>query len=395
MKAYLKTFESGSGDCIFLRLIDNAEQFNIMIDCGVFTKKIRSFIEKECNKRIDLLVATHIDDDHINGLVDMLTEMQDIEINRILFNCYQDFDEKDKKSIDESLKQKVMQLADNLPIQSKSYDTNIGIYKATMLSKTIFTNEKWNKVWYKKYLTTDSEDIILGDKWGKLKILSPTKGILDELRTVFRKEFFKLLKESASTGAFESQEEFYEIILRFLEEKDKNRPNRKSSSASTTSKYDENAIAQYANARLENVTLSNKASIAFAWQHGEKRILFLGDADSDVVVKAIEDKIGVEKKIYNAIKVSHHGSRHSTSRKLMEIIDSKNYIITGGNSDRPSIETIARIILPELSDGVTERTLFFNKSNDITTVLMNKEHETLRNKLNFKLEKHDETSFEY
>lgn len=393
MKAYLKTFESGSGDCIFLRLIDNAEQFNIMIDCGVFTKKIRSFIEKECNKRIDLLVATHIDDDHIKGLVDMLTEMQDLQINKILFNCYQDCDEKDKKSIDDSLKQKVIQLADNLPIQSKSYDSNIGTYKAAMLSKTILTNDKWNNVWYKKYLTTDSEDIVLGDKWGTLKILSPTKGILEELRTAFRNEFFKLLKESASKDAFESQEEFYEIILRFLEKKEK--PSLKSTNISAISKYDEKAIVQYANARLDNVSLPNKASIAFAWQHGDKRVLFLGDADSEVVAKAIEDKIGIDKKVYDAIKVSHHGSKHSTCRKLLDLIDSQSYIITGGNRERPSIETIARIILPELSDGVTERTLFFNRSNEITSKLMNKEHEALRTKLNFKLEKHDETSFEY
>ena len=47
MKAKVRTFQSGCGDCIFLILEDekSGESFHIMIDCGVFTPKIKAFVE--------------------------------------------------------------------------------------------------------------------------------------------------------------------------------------------------------------------------------------------------------------------------------------------------------------------------------------------------------------
>jgi len=49
---------------------------------------------------------------------------------------------------------------------------------------------------------------------------------------------------------------------------------------------------------------------------------------------------------FDIIKVSHHGSITNTSKELLEIIDSRNYIISsdGSKFDHPDIETIAKII---------------------------------------------------
>lgn len=46
MNATINTFQSGSGDCIFIRLQDenSGEEYKIMIDCGVFTSQIKDFV---------------------------------------------------------------------------------------------------------------------------------------------------------------------------------------------------------------------------------------------------------------------------------------------------------------------------------------------------------------
>lgn len=72
MKAKVRTFQSGCGDCIFLILEDekSGESFHIMIDCGVFTPEIKAFVDHDLGLRIDMLIVTHYDDDHIAGIIE-------------------------------------------------------------------------------------------------------------------------------------------------------------------------------------------------------------------------------------------------------------------------------------------------------------------------------------
>lgn len=70
------------GDCIFVSAYD----YNILIDGGVAQtyqdlhdrrnpdKPLKLLIDKlhEENKHIDLLIVTHVDDDHIGGIIECL-----------------------------------------------------------------------------------------------------------------------------------------------------------------------------------------------------------------------------------------------------------------------------------------------------------------------------------
>ena len=100
------------------------------------------------------------------------------------------------------------------------------------------------------------------------------------------------------------------------------------------------------------ISPENSASIAFFWEYNEHRILFMGDAEPDIVVNNIKSRFSVNTPvIFDAIKVAHHGSKHSTSNELMSVIDSKHYFITGGNKiDKPSLEALAKIVMRNTSD---------------------------------------------
>lgn len=60
-----------------------------MVDCGKYTEEIDGFVRTELKNKIDFLIVTHIDNDHINGLVTMMTRNRDLMINHIIYNCYQ------------------------------------------------------------------------------------------------------------------------------------------------------------------------------------------------------------------------------------------------------------------------------------------------------------------
>ena len=72
MKLLFKTFNCGAGDCLFMTLKNETNSFHIMVDCGSLKDEILAFVNNELCKRIDLMVVTHIDNDHIAGIATLL-----------------------------------------------------------------------------------------------------------------------------------------------------------------------------------------------------------------------------------------------------------------------------------------------------------------------------------
>lgn len=49
---------------------------------------IQQYVSNKLGKSIDVLIVTHIENGHIEGMKTMLKD-PDIKVGRILFNCYQ------------------------------------------------------------------------------------------------------------------------------------------------------------------------------------------------------------------------------------------------------------------------------------------------------------------
>lgn len=86
-----------------------------MVDCGKFTENIDSFVRDELANKIDYLLVTHIDNDHINGLVSMLSQNHDLMIGHIIYKCYQS-NADSAKPWTEKMKENVNRLYGQLPI---------------------------------------------------------------------------------------------------------------------------------------------------------------------------------------------------------------------------------------------------------------------------------------
>lgn len=139
--------------------------------------------------------------------------------------------------------------------------------------------------------------------------------------------------------------------------------------------------AEYGKPDKEDTSKTNRASIAFAWELGNKKILLLGDATSEIVIEGIKaykekNQISVKEKIYfDAIKVPHHGSDANLSKELLKHIDSPNWIFCGCTSSAPHLHTIANIIYQPLSNTIKKRIMYFNShyyKNNICEEMENK-----------------------
>lgn len=380
MQYNFKTFNVGVGDCITLLLKNGDKEMHIMVDCGLYTQEVNDYIKNEFHSHIDYLIVTHIDNDHINGLIRMLKSKPNLTINYIFYNCYQRTSE-NLQEWDEKMVENMKRVFDHLPVVVDMLEQKINAETSMSLAKLILENDNWKKAWRREYIIDESSMVDLGNDMGRIIFLSPNKEALDTLDKKYRLLFWKTLYKPKKLD-YDKEETIYESLMRIMEQED----NEGFDEEPVSSKVlDENALKFYAAEKMKDLSLENEASIAFIWEHEGHRILFMGDANPNQVVKKIGDVYNDTPKpvLFDAIKISHHGSAHSTSKELVNVADSERYFVTGGANARPSYQALARIIIAPLPEDLSHREIRYNRENDILKSLAS--NESLKDKLHYSI----------
>lgn len=369
MRAIVKTFESGAGDCIFLVMKDELDgnSFHIMMDCNVLTDEIKTYIRDELYKRIDVLIVTHIDSDHVNGITKLIRnpDFTDMQIGMILFNGFQPQTEQ-PQTLPSTTIVKLQAVAELLPpMVDEAFQKTNGMDAACLITE-LNKHPQWKAVWRQTPILA-GETIPLGNngKWGRLRVLSPTQDAMDNLLHDVKLEYAKRLGSAPPNEDFLDQDKYYELMLRLAEQRKRPFLSRKINAAAITKEMLSNSAKT--DAEENGVTNANKASLAFCWEGGEdmKRILLMGDAVSSQVATELND-INDDRIWFEAVKVSHHGSKHNTSIELNAKVDSAHYFFTGGKENEgPDIETVAKIVMKPLAEGIDQRVIHYNHEKGI------------------------------
>ena len=380
MHYIFKTFNVGNGDCMTLLLQNGNDELHIMVDCGNFTKEVNDYIAQTFGKRIDYLIVTHIDNDHICGLVSMLSKIKDLTIHHILYNCYQRTSEH-LKDWDDKMNENVMQLYGDLPVVVDMLEGKINAETSKTLAELILENYNWKKAWRREYVTSESAPLDFGNNMGKLIFLSPNQDALDKLDNEYRKLFWQKLYKKKDAD-YDKEESIYEALMRIVEDGNDEEKEKTVSAAL----LDEKTMKAYAAESVSPLTDTNEASIAFVWESKGHRILFTGDASPKIVSENLEKVYADLPKpiVFDAIKVSHHGSAHSTIKEQFKVADSELYFVTGGAKARPSFQALSRIVTAPMSGTINHREIRYNRQNEILQTL--DEAEELKEKFNYSIE---------
>ena len=86
-------------------------------------------------------------------------------------------------------------------------------------------------------------------------------------------------------------------------------------------------------------SISNRASIAFIFEFASARILFCGDAPADSIAAGL---ISVQH--FDLVKLPHHGSIRNISEKMLDLIETHNFIICADGTAHPNKQTIAKLL---------------------------------------------------
>ncbi len=301
----LKFLPAFAGDCILINWQgESGIQRTLLIDGGTkaaYLKELRK--ELQHHPALDLLVVTHIDNDHIGGILSLSRDIQAGHFsNDFIRSCWFNSGGLLQTYFGENLSENR-----ELIIQHTSTQLSVkqGITFAEFLERfAISTNQA--------PIATGSTYTLDGLT---LKVLSPSKKGLERLNHKWQTEQGD--KEPALLSSSESDYAYSILELAALPFE-------------------------------EDTSLPNKSSIALLLTYNHKKTLLLADAHPSVIVEALraEGYSSSNKLCVDLVKVSHHGSRSNTSDELLELLDCSRFVICSNRTKHghPHKEALARII---------------------------------------------------
>lgn len=376
----IEIFPALEGDCILISI--NLDKVYILIDGGR-KDTYHSFLKKrlleiyESGGKIDLLVVTHIDRDHIEGIIELISENGDnknpkiIKINEVWFNGYKHLTIPNK--IQDICYKESLILQDIINRNSlKNEETNkenkeISAKQGLTLSKLLRENNyNWNSLFDNKAISIDNKQTIQLNDEVRIRVLSPNTNKLIKLRDQWIKDLNKL-----KFGFKFSNEPIFEdaMELFFLKESSKESTVITKEVSFSKRKIDLESLSK--TPFIIDKSRTNGSSISFIIEYKDKKLLFLGDSHPDIIAENINNLIKEDYDTkFDIVKVSHHGSDKNTNYDLLDCISSKKFIFStnGNNHDHPNLKSLARIIF---SKPKIKKKFIFNYES-ITSNILNK-----------------------
>lgn len=302
MGVRLVFFPASCGDSFLVECTIANSVFRILIDGGIAgtAAVISKYLKKDgACPQIDLVVVTHIDNDHIGGIITLLKDQEiNAAIKEVWFNG-------------------VSQLGELLPANIQSLSVRQGID----LEKSLSNDPRWNTRFGMAPISLHADNspfhvpLVAGVD---IHVLSPGSVQLDELKRNWEKEADNFEKER-------HKKEKLPLGIGGL-------GTGKNVGLLSQTKFE------------QDKAFANGSSIAFLLIADGKTMLFTGDAFPTVILEAA-NKYKASPINVDVFKVSHHGSSGNTDDTIVKKFPAARYLIsTDGTHDHPDEETIARIL---------------------------------------------------
>jgi len=330
-----------NGDCLWIEYGEENSPHRILIDGGTHGtyEPLRQRMERldEDNRLFQLLVITHIDNDHIDGIVRLLQNPQiGYRFRDIWFNGWPQLDDPEGDTLG--------------PVQ--------GEYVAARIrSKQLH----WNRIVCGQAVAIDEDQGLPRIQLSgglDLVLLSPTPRKLTRLRKRWRDIITDAEKSYPDPGSSDDW-------LRRLEDDVRYRPDDDSDILGEEGVPDVEALIKVKTG--SDRSPANGSSIAFLLEYEGRRVLLSGDAHASVLATSIESYLheqNLPRLPVDAFKLPHHGSKNNVTKRLLDKIECPRYLISTDSSrhGHPDDEAMARI----LAYGGDDKTLVFNYRVDQT-----------------------------
>lgn len=318
------------GDALLLEYGDGARQRRVLVDGGpigawpALQARVQALPAGE--RHFELIVLTHVDTDHVDGLVRLFAQPAPwtFSVGDVWFNGWR-----------------------HLEAAHGLLGGKQGEYFSALLSRRLAADQ-WNGAFGGRAVMVPDqgplpEKTLEGGL--KLTLLSPTPRTLGAMREAWRKD----IGDGFEPGDLDAAWQALSGQKRYL-------PGQ--GLLGSTLELDRLLERQ---SRPDDAA-ANGSSIALLAEHQGKSVLLLGDAHADVVSASLRRLLaarGLKRLKVGAVKVAHHGSKGNTSDELLALIDSGRYLFStnGAQFRHPDAEAVQRVIGRSRNRQVT---LYFN-----------------------------------
>lgn len=339
-----------SGDSF---LIELGRGHCILIDCGyksTYETELKPLLKKLHREgcRIDILVITHMDEDHIGGAISLIEENGDknnphiIAIDNIWFNGIFNL-----CRINSFLSSHLVEKLSEIEHDKTEYlmsrflrliETGEGFVSAKQAETFEILCKEKN---YDINLDAQNGLIMAGDrtqigKW-KIKVLSPSEKEVD----CFAKWIDRCLILSFGKNYKLDKQYFVDFIEKMIIATTKDEEGSYGSECISAGKVD--IETWIGTSSLAPMNEANRMSIVLEIACDDISMLFTGDSES-------EDWIDRAMTQYDVVKLSHHGSTKPNISLLEKIDTDKVLISTNGKKNHPENDLLARIIKKDIKD---------------------------------------------
>jgi beta-lactamase superfamily II metal-dependent hydrolase len=342
----LHIIQAEYGDCLILESGVGTNLTTVLIDGGpyqTFEKHLKPTLQKLPIKgKLDLVVLSHIDNDHIIGLCDLLEEIKTkreegtkelVKISKLWHNSFNDLLQTNQDP-NTFLKRSLLTLNFKSNEEQKKMENSLtsvimkGFQQATDLTSSAISLKIPINTEFDKLIQVGTIPKLIKSKDITFRILGPTKKNLEKLREEW-KDWLNKRKLNQNI-----QFELFQIL-------DKSIPN------------------------LSSIILLAEAN--------NKKILFTGDGLGDDIVETLTSSAMLDKQgkfHVDILKVPHHGSDRNVSLEFFNTVHGDYYVISAnGRDDNPSIDTLKWIIESNNRGNKSKRIVFTNKTSNTEKIL--------------------------
>ncbi len=312
------------GDALWVKWGDEANPRNMIVDMGTeaIGKKIRAQLEAlpEDQRVIELLVISHVDRDHIGGVLTCLAEadpLPGLRIKDIWFNGF-------------------THLSGGKIETNPSGIESMGAAQGERLSKWLRT-QAWNKAFAGHSVERKEDEVTRVELIDglSLTVLGPTRKRLEDFIETWEEE----VHEAIEKGSLDADDVSDGLAPSGLESMGSNEP--------PILEFEDELELLAETKKGKDKSHANGSSISLLLERGDTKAVLSGDAFSSDLIDALTQLNDTgERTRINLFKLPHHGSRNNVHRELIELVDCDRWLISsdGTRFRHPDAEAIARII---------------------------------------------------
>jgi hypothetical protein len=339
----IKMLPALNGDCIWIEYGEGESISRVLIDGGPLGAfpALRAEIEKLPleQRTFELLVVTHIDSDHIDGIVKLLRHPElGVKFQEVWFNGWP----------------QLKVLPTLAQVAEYAEDETRGPLAGSYVDNLLVRRGQACNARFRSRAACVPDDGALPrarlDGGLQLTLLSPTVDKLRRLRATWDDAFTKLGGDPGDQAIVEAK---LEKDRRFRGDEE---------AAPVPAGVDEAAAL----AMDLDAAVANGSSIAVVAEYADRRCALLGDAHAELIEKSFrrlaimheEDRLRL-----SAVKLSHHGSKGNITPGILRAIDCANYLVSTDGSifhhpDDEAIQCVVKYAKPPR--------LFFNYRSERT-----------------------------